>query len=68
LSIFDHAAKRGLVELCKYCLSVGMDHLSRNYLCDTPLSLAIKFRQHDVIDLLLDKGYDKLREDEKQEI
>jgi len=32
LSIFDHAAKRGLYELSKYCLEVGMDHLKKNYL------------------------------------
>lgn len=68
LSIFDHAAKRGLYELSKYCLSVGMDHLKRNFLDDSPLTLAIKFRQHDVIELLTNKGYSQLETEEREEV
>ena len=37
-----------------------MDHLKKNYLLDSPLSLAIKFWQHDVIELLLAKGFKEL--------
>jgi len=43
LSLFDHAAKRGFLELSKFCMNQGMSFLKKNYLQDSPFTIAIRF-------------------------